>query len=202
MVKDYTHMSAPFEPGAENVEKALEIYEEMQGRNDGGLAIIVKEDGGRLWIQHGSDGQGNAVEHAVGFVAECARRFSLPGIWSATWSRNHSEAFPGFFGAYGGGVVVLDLATQFAYRVTTADMLSSAHMDLCCKPFQKAVFPFEVTMKESEDGHTEWLKENVEEGHWSHFARALTVEDGCLTEETVFLFKDDAKAVEFKLKFG
>jgi hypothetical protein len=194
-------MSAPFEPGAENIEKALEIYAEMQRRNDGGLDIIVRKDGERLWIQHGSDGEGNPVDHAIGFVAECARRFSLPGTWPATWSHDFSEDFPGFFGAYGGGVVVLDLATQFAHRVTTADMLSLAHMGFCRKPSQKEMFPFEATMKEGENGYREWLQENME-GHWSQFTRALTVEDGFLTEEEVFLFDHETKAVEFKLRFG
>jgi hypothetical protein len=95
-----------------------------------------------------------------------------------------------------------DLATQLAYRVTTGDMVIEAHMKLGGILGKKAAFHSEVPMKESTDDHTDWLKENVEEGHWSHFARALTVEDGCLTEETVFLFKTDSEAMLFKLRFG
>ena len=116
-------MSALFDPGVGNIKKALEIYDEMKERNEGSFAAIVEQEDDRLWIHHDQkDAQPDVVEHAVGFVAECARRFSLSGNWLAAWSNDCSKME---IDNYGGGVVALDLATQTRTYIHSDDCAPS-----------------------------------------------------------------------------
>lgn len=199
MASYYAYMSALFDPGAGNVAQALKIYEEMQERNEGCLAAIVEEDGDRLWIHHDKmDPQGDVVGHAVGFVAECARRFILTGTWSASWSNDCSKME---LDVYGGGVVAVDLATQAVTVINSDDMLSMAQRNLEEVVAMKVAFPVEVAMPQDVPLPTDWLKENIGDD-WGCYTRAVTVDDQETVDERVFQFKTAAHAVAFKLMFG
>jgi hypothetical protein len=177
----------------ENVEKALEIYDEMQNRNSGHLAILVAYDVDRLIIC-GGDGRGDVVGHAVGFVAECARRLDLTKSWSAEWShdcggREHS------------GVVALDHTRQAFSLVYGAGMFSLAHQNLDDLTAQKQKLEFEVAIRSEACVSTEWLNDNFGDD-WRRYTKAVTVEDSKLVQKQVYLFKTESAAVEFKLRFG
>ena len=189
-----TKLWETFYPGAANVEKALEIYDEMQNRNSGHLAILASYDVDRLLLFCEGDGRVDVVGHAVGFVAECARRLNLTKYWSAEWSR-------GCGGNVLSGVVALDLATQAVARVHGAGMFPLAHQNLTCLAAQKTKLKFEVALRSDACGSTEWLNENVG-NDWRHYTKAVTVENSELVVEQVYLFKTESAAVEFKLRFG
>ena len=178
-----------FNPGAGNVEKALDIYDKMQSRNNGNLAVLVAYDYERLVIC--GDGRRESVGHAVGFIAECARRLNLTRYWSAEWSRDGLV----------GGVVALDLATQAFTHVHGACTFSLACQKLDCQVAQKERLKFEVAMRSNTSSPTEWLNENLGDD-WRHYTKAVTVDDEKLVEEQVYLFKTANAAVEFKLRFG
>lgn len=169
----------------ENTKKALDVYDEMQNRNSDHLAVLVSYDFDRLVIC--GDGRRESVGHAVGFVAECARRLNLTKFWSAEWSRDGLV----------GGVVALDLATQ---AVTHAGTLPLAHQNLAWLAAQKAKLKFEVALRSEAGGSTEWLNENLGD-KWRRYTKAVTVEDSELVEEQVYLFETANAAVEFKLRF-
>jgi hypothetical protein len=189
-----TKLWATFYPGAANVKKALEIYDEMQARNRGHLAVLVADDVDRLLLLCEGDGRVDVVGHAVGFVAECARRLNLTKSWSAEWSRDCG-------GRVLSGVVALDHATQAFFLVHGAGMFSLAHQNLDDPTAQKQKLEFEVAMRSEACGSTEWLNENFGDD-WRRYTKAVTVEDSELVEEQVYLFKTESAAVEFKLKFG
>ena len=200
MASHYIYMSAYFDPGEKNLEEALKIYEELKERNEGHFAAIVERRGDRLWIHHDQrDARNNVVEYAVAFVAECARRLSLTGIWSAVWSNDCSSPHPD---VYGGGVLALDLATQAVDCIDSEDMLSFAKKNLEDMAAQKLALPVEVAMPSTlHPASEEWLNDKVGDD-WGCYTRVVTVDDMEVVEEKVFLFKTESPAAEFKRVFG
>ncbi len=185
MSTNYVSLSAEFKPGAGNIKEALEIYEEMKERDDGCFDLLVEEDGNELLISH-DDGSGDVVWSAVSYVAECARRFILPGTWSATYS---------------GGAVAMDLADQIPVYIGSEEIVAVAKRKLEEVMAQKVTFPFKIAMPQDMPDPTEWLQENVGDER-GYYTRAVIDNDGCAVDEEVFLFKSESAAVHFKLRFG
>jgi hypothetical protein len=124
MVSHFTSLSARFDPGTGNVGKALELYEELQDRNDGYLAASVEEDGEQLRIHPNlAYPVGDVMGHAAAFVAECARRLNLRGAWSAHWSAVGFDKIE-----LDSGVVMIDLATQAIVRANDKE---APYYDIC-----------------------------------------------------------------------
>ncbi len=198
MAHHFKYLQADFYPGAGNVEKALKIYEEMkEGSNF--FDVIVERNGDCLRIGHDEDDpDGYVLEHAASFVAECARRFKLGGIWSAQWSQDFTNEG---CRRYGGGVVAVDLATQAVVYVKSEDMHSLAEKKLEEVLAQKATLQVEVGMGFMKPP-TKWLKENFGED-WGQYTKAVAVDDNRIDgEKQVFVFKTEGAAVAFKLRFG
>jgi hypothetical protein len=191
-------MSARFDPGAQNVEKALKIYEKMKRHNGGALAIIVDKSGKELRIRHNRGVPGNVVGQATTYVAECARRFGLTGLWSAVWIESFTS---GGEVEYQSGAASIDLGTQAIACIDSKMMRSAAEKSARNLADQKRDFPFEVALPSQLGIPQDWLRENAGDG-WRFFPRARTIERQAPIAERVFLFKETTHATAFKLRFG
>ncbi|MCW2286136.1 hypothetical protein M2323_003973 [Rhodoblastus acidophilus] len=200
MAERYLQISSLFDPGKKRIEEALGIYREMQGRWQGGLGIIVEEHNGQLWLHHAGLGQRHdALIHAIGFVAECARQLGLSGTWSAEWSKACSEPL---IGGSGGGFVVVDLETQAVWMKSTDELfavykaLMNSTTQFGSKNYNKVPLPIEKAATARE-----WLKEKAIKD-WTDFTRVVGLEKSSLAVDQVFLIKPDQAAIEFKFVFG
>ena len=92
MADYFTQFSCMFDVAtAENVTRALAIYEEQTATRDeaesGELGFTLEPapdcGPGMLWIS--SDGHGEP-EHVIAFALACAEAFDLKGRWGFTWA--------------------------------------------------------------------------------------------------------------------
>ncbi len=85
-------------------------------------------------------------------------------------------------GAYGGGVVALDLTTQAVSYITTDDMIALAERHLEEIAAQRVMLPVEAPMGQNMQFPTEWskeiewLQENVGDD-WGRYTKAVTDDD-------------------------
>ncbi len=210
MADGFTYLSTYFECGAQNVSACMEIYKKMkQKEGDDSYYLAVKvadqgmgaEDDGRLWLCHTDWGHGDVVGHAVAFVSECARSLKLSGTWWAAWSTDCTAPLPD--DAYGGGLVMMDLATQAVTYLYPDKLIDLAKKELESVISAKSKFPFEVVMKPDWRCDEKWMEENVGTGHWGSYAKVGSInDDGNSVDTLAVMFDTERAAVQFKQTFG
>jgi len=166
---------------------------EMKERNYGGFTAIVKKNDDRTRINCKRDAHGDVVRAGLGFVDECARRFSTTGTWWAVWSNGCSNSR---LDASGGGASATDVVI-FVNRNNTFGFVKVVFEEFAAFI---AGLPNDVAMAQDMHLKTEWLQENVV-GGWGCFLNGYDDEDSSQLESH-FLFENASDVILFKLRFG
>lgn len=114
---------------AENVDRALDLYAalareiEVEDGTDLNFVLSPERDEPSsaekttLWIRDGDYGDPG---HVVTFVQRCAEAFGLNGRWGFVWGHDCSKPL---LVRFGGGAVVIDLATGGSETIDVSDWL-------------------------------------------------------------------------------
>lgn len=137
MADYFTQFSCHIDVGsADNAERALAIFTEMQGVLDDndGLAIgfeadIESDHPSILWLRS-EDGYGEP-ENVIAFVLRCAEAFDLKGRWGFVWGLSCSK--PRLDG-FGGGAQVLDLSARSSLGWTDCEHWLAGMLDPATTP--------------------------------------------------------------------
>jgi hypothetical protein len=85
MADYYDNFSTTFNPGKENIDRALELHRSMSDDSDtdNAISFSIERDGDQLWIH--DDGSSD-IDGVVKYIQKCAEEFHLKGRWGFEWS--------------------------------------------------------------------------------------------------------------------